>query len=189
METASRTPRARTLRRNASNAENYLWYVLKNRSLAGHKFVRQLPVGPYFADFACREAGLIVEIDGGQHSGAVRDRVRTAYLNAEGYSVLRFWNNDVLQNRDGVLDAILRTMAGNPSPDWRFAPADLSPTGRGSRGARASRSAHAARAGSTPSNDGTSQSGLGKTPVDSSPRRGEVGRVKRRQGEGERTTR
>ena len=86
--------RPRELRRNASIAENRLWYVLRNRGLAGLKFVRQFPVGPYITDFACREAALVIELDGGQHADNATDAVRTAFLNTEGYSVLRFWNDD-----------------------------------------------------------------------------------------------
>jgi very-short-patch-repair endonuclease len=157
-----RTERARRLRRDASDAENRLWYVLRNRNLNGLKFVRQLSIGPFFADFACREAALIVELDGGQHDGLRGDERRTAYLNAQGYSVLRFWNNEVLENRDGVLDAMLRVIAQNPSPDLRFAPATLSPTGRGIRGALASAAA---------------VSSNGTEPAFSSPRRGEGGAV------------
>lgn len=131
------TTRPRQLRRNATDAENRLWYVLRNRSLGGWKFVRQFPVGPYIADFACREAALIVEIDGSQHADNEKDLSRTTFLNSEGYGVLRFWNNEVMDNRDGVLEAILRTIDGSPSPDLRFAPATLSPSGRGIRGVRA----------------------------------------------------
>jgi very-short-patch-repair endonuclease len=142
-------------------AENRLWFVLRNRNLDGLKFARQLPIGPYFADFACREAALIIELDGGQHNGSVPDRHRTAFLNREGYSVLRFWNNEVLKSRDVVVDAIARVVAGNPSPDLRFAPATLSPTGRGTRGERAAAAAFAAK---------SIESGT----FYSSPRRGEV---------------
>lgn len=136
------TTRPRQLRRNATDAENRLWYVLRNRGLGGQKFVRQFPVGPYIADFACREAALIVELDGGQHADNAKDLSRTTYLNAEGYGVLRFWNNEVLQNRDGVLWAIKTVIDGAPSPDLRFAPATLSPMGRGIRGVRATASSH-----------------------------------------------
>ncbi|MCP8883236.1 DUF559 domain-containing protein [Devosia sp. XJ19-1] len=131
------TSRPRQLRRNASIAENRLWYVLRNRGLNGLKFVRQFPVGPYFADFACREAALIVELDGGQHAENMTDETRTAFLNAEGYAVLRFWNDEVLKYRDTVCELILGVIEGSPSPDLRFAPATLSPRGRGIRGARA----------------------------------------------------
>ena len=136
------TTRPRQLRRNATDAENRLWYVLRNRGLGGWKFVRQFPVGPYIADFACREAALIVELDGGQHADNANDVIRTQYLNAEGYGVLRFWNGDVLQNREGVTTAIQSTIEGSPSSDLHFAPATLSPMGRGTRGVRAVASSH-----------------------------------------------
>ncbi|WP_082511673.1 endonuclease domain-containing protein [Devosia sp. Leaf420] len=136
------TTRPRQLRRNATDAENRLWYVLRNRGLDGRKFVRQFQIGPYIADFACREAALIVELDGGQHADNANDLSRTTYLNAQGYGVLRFWNNEVLQNRDGVLEAISRVIDSTPSPDLRFAPATLSPRGRGIRGVRAANGAN-----------------------------------------------
>ena len=139
------TTRARRLRREATDAENRLWYVLKNRAFLDLKFARQVPVGRYIADFVCREIGLIIELDGSQHAESVRDELRTAHLVAEGYDVLRFWNSDVLTNRDGVLQAISDIIAGHPSPDLRYAQATLSPTGRGTRGARAARAAFAAR--------------------------------------------
>ena len=134
--------RPRELRRNASIAENRLWYVLRNRGLAGLKFVRQFPVGPYITDFACREAALVIELDGGQHADNATDAVRTAFLNTEGYSVLRFWNDEVLNHRDTVCELILGVIDGSPSPDLRFAPATLSPMGRGIRGLRAAASSH-----------------------------------------------
>ena len=134
--------RPRQLRRTASVAENRLWYVLRNRGLGGWKFVRQLPIGPYIADFACREAALVIEVDGGQHAENGADEKRTEFLNAEGYSVLRFWNNDVLNNRDTVCELILGVIEGVPSPHLRFAPATLSPMGRGIRGLRAAAASH-----------------------------------------------
>jgi very-short-patch-repair endonuclease len=79
----------------------------------------------------CRDAMLIVEVDGGQHSVSASDARRTRYLNEQGFSVLRFWNNEVLDNTDGVLQALLLTLRNHPSPDWRFARATLSPEGRG----------------------------------------------------------
>jgi very-short-patch-repair endonuclease len=139
------TRRARQLRKQGTDAENRLWYVLRNRTLDGLKFVRQMPVGPYFADFACREVALIVELDGGQHAESDRDIRRTSFLLSQGYSVLRFWNNDVMCNRDGVLETIRAVIAGNPSPDLRYAQATLSPTGRGIRGVRAASAALTAR--------------------------------------------
>ena len=99
----AKTATARRLRGGSTEAENRLWTHLRNRQLAGWKFVRQLPVAGFYADFACREAMLIVEVDGSQHAEAEYDTNRTARLKAEGYRVLRFWNNDVLQDTDSVL--------------------------------------------------------------------------------------
>jgi very-short-patch-repair endonuclease len=98
---------ARELRRASTEAEKRLWNQLKDRRLSGYKFVRQAPVGPYFADFLCRETKLIVEVDGGQHSGSLHDRRRDAFLRAEGFEIARFWNAEVLGAMDGVLAAIL----------------------------------------------------------------------------------
>jgi very-short-patch-repair endonuclease len=99
------TTRARTLRRDATDAEKLLWWRLRNRQIAGAKFRRQFPVGRYIADFACIDAMLIVEADGGQHTPEA-DAVRTAALEAAGYKVTRFWNTDILSNIDGVLESI-----------------------------------------------------------------------------------
>lgn len=107
----AKTAIARRLRRDATEAENRVWTHLRNRQLAGWKFVRQLPVAGFYADFACREAMLIVEVDGSQHAESEFDTTRTARLKAEGYRVLRFWNNDVLQDTDSVLLAILEGLA------------------------------------------------------------------------------
>ena len=145
--------RARALRRNSTDAEQRLWQMLRGRQLEGHKFVRQLTVGPYIADFACREAALIIEADGGQHAENAKDEQRTAYLNAEGYGVLRFWNDEILQNRENVWGAIVSVLALNPSPDLRFAPATLSPQGRGEKGAvAATTKARSFRLNADPSN-------------------------------------
>lgn len=105
--------------------------MLRNRQIDGKKFVRQYPIGPFVADFTCREAMLVIELDGGQHAESTSDEKRTAYLNAHGYSVLRFWNNDVLTNREGCWLSIQSVLRGDPPPDLRFAPATLSPEGRG----------------------------------------------------------
>lgn len=123
--------RARALRGQPTQAEHRLWRHLRNRALDGQKFVRQYAIGPYVTDFACRDAMLVIEVDGGQHAGSAHDAIRTRQLNALGYSVLRLWNQDVLSDTPGVLDAIHRVLIGNPSPDLRFAPATLSPEGRG----------------------------------------------------------
>ncbi len=113
-----RTDRARRLRRDGTDAERRLWYRLSNRQLAGHKFVRQLPVGRYVADFCCREAYLIIELDGSQHADSAHDRERDAALAALGYRVMRFWNGEVFTNMDGVLDTILAALdpAAPPHP-------------------------------------------------------------------------
>jgi very-short-patch-repair endonuclease len=96
------TALARALRHRGTDAERALWRSLRHRTAEGLRFRRQVPVGPFIADFACWEARLVVEVDGGQHS-AERDAGRTAALEARGWRVLRFWNSDVLGNLDGVL--------------------------------------------------------------------------------------
>ncbi len=99
--------RARALRGALTDAEQRLWYHLRNRRLGGHKFRRQVPFGPYVADFVCMAARLIVEVDGGQHAQrAVEDARRTRYLEDQGYRVVRFWNNEVLGNLEGVLQRL-----------------------------------------------------------------------------------
>jgi very-short-patch-repair endonuclease len=101
---------ARRVRRHQTDAERVLWFRLRDRRLAGLKFKRQVPIDRYIVDFLCAERKLIVEIDGGQHDQRrERDSGRTATLEAMGYLVLRFWNNEVLQNMNGVLEAILST--------------------------------------------------------------------------------
>ncbi|RUX72420.1 endonuclease domain-containing protein [Mesorhizobium sp. M7A.F.Ca.US.006.04.2.1] len=130
------TARARKLRVDETEAEYRLWGELRDRHLNGYKFVRQVPLGPFIADFVCREVSLIVELDGSQHADSPTDPSRTAWLNGQGYSVLRFWNHEVLAERRAVLDTILACLDGKiatPSPDLRFAPATLSPLGRGGR--------------------------------------------------------
>ena len=102
--------RARDLRKSDTEAERRLWEAIRNRRLAGFKFVRQLPVGPYVADFACRERKLIVEVDGATHGSETerrRDERRSTFLQVEGFRVMRCWNDDVFTNLEGVLDGIL----------------------------------------------------------------------------------
>src|SRR5712691_6896080 len=94
----ARVPRARTLRREMTKAERKPWWHLRRLPIENTHFRRQATIGPYFADFACHELKLVVEVDGGQHGeteGIAVDAERTAYLNARGYRVLRLWNNDV----------------------------------------------------------------------------------------------
>jgi very-short-patch-repair endonuclease len=104
------SPHASSLRKNATDAERLLWSVLRNRQLGGYKFRFQTSVGPYIADFLCVEASLIVEVDGGQHSVIV-DAARTQFLEGMGYRVIRFWNNEVIENLPGVAEAILAAAA------------------------------------------------------------------------------
>ncbi len=96
----------RRLRHDATDAERRLWYRLRARQISGAKFVRQEPIGPYVVDLVCREQRLIIEVDGGQHATDPRDAERENWLRERGYRVLRFWNNDVLANTQGVLEAI-----------------------------------------------------------------------------------
>ena len=99
--------RARELRRQLTDAERRLWNRLRRNQLDGHHFRRQRPIGPFIVDFVCMAKCLIVEVDGGQHADrAKEDASRTAYLEKKGYRVLRFWNNDVLVNAEGVLEVI-----------------------------------------------------------------------------------
>jgi len=97
---------SRGLRVNQTDAENKLWNHIRNRQINGNKFVRQEPIGRYICDFVCREKHIVIEVDGGQHAESARDEVRDRYLRAEGYRVMRFWNNDVLSNIEGVLTVI-----------------------------------------------------------------------------------
>ena len=107
----TRTPLAKRLRRQPTNAETLLWQHLRNRQLDGWKFKRQFPIDRYVVDFCCADARLIIELDGGQHATQIEsDAKRTEVLSAMGYLVLRFWNNDVLKNIDGVLETIILTV-------------------------------------------------------------------------------
>ena len=107
---------ARALRRNSTDVERVMWGLLRDRRFAGMKFRRQVPIGPYIADFASIEQRLAVEADGGQHGGASDER-RDAFLAKRGWRVVRFWNSDVLQNRNGVLEHLLHlTKAPSPPP-------------------------------------------------------------------------
>jgi very-short-patch-repair endonuclease len=105
-QTIASIARARDLRRDMTDAERKLWLALRDRRLAGLKFVRQMPVGCFIADFCCREARLIVEVDGSQHAGSARDMARDARLKRLGFRVVRFWNHEVLCDMPMVLDTI-----------------------------------------------------------------------------------
>lgn len=94
------------MRTGATEAEALLWKIIRNRRLTGFKFRRQVPIGRYIVDFMCASAMLIVELDGSQHAESPADATRDAWLTAQGYRILRVWNNELTDNRDGVLDAI-----------------------------------------------------------------------------------
>jgi len=107
---------ARRVRREQTDAERALWFRLRDRRLNGWKFRRQFPIDRFVADFFCADAHLIVELDGGQHAARTKhDSQRTRVLEAMGYLVLRFWNNDVHQNMDGVLEVISATLGSHRS--------------------------------------------------------------------------
>jgi len=111
------TKTARKLRAAQTDAETRLWFYLRGRRFAGHKFRRQYPVGPYIVDFICLQQSLVIEVDGGQHAERIHeDAKRTAYLESQGLRVLRFWNNDVLGNMEGVLLTI-RGSLSKPSDE------------------------------------------------------------------------
>jgi very-short-patch-repair endonuclease len=107
--------RARELRKNATEAEKRMWRALRE-NFPGAKFRRQVPIGPYFADFFSFAAKLVIEVDGEQHGEAQDyDARRTAFLESQGLRVIRFWNNDVLSNMEGVVATIAESMSPSPS--------------------------------------------------------------------------
>jgi len=98
--------RARALRARMTDAERKLWFALRDRRFAGFKFRRQVPIDRFIADSVCFEARLIIEVDGGQHAGSLQDRWRDRWFAANGFRVVRFWNNEVLSNLEGVLTVL-----------------------------------------------------------------------------------
>jgi very-short-patch-repair endonuclease len=116
--TKRNTGRARELRGASTDAERKLWRHLRNRQIEGLKFRRQVPLLGFYADFYCESANLVVELDGGKHAVSIgQDQNRTDVLQAAGIQVLRFWNNDVLENIEGVLAEIVRVTKGaTPHP-------------------------------------------------------------------------
>ncbi len=99
--------RARALRRKSTDAEAKLWAALRDRRLGGMKWRRQVPIGPYIVDFICLEHRVVVECDGSQHAESRYDAIRSAWLEAQGFKVLRFWNRDALKDRASVVGTIL----------------------------------------------------------------------------------
>jgi very-short-patch-repair endonuclease len=109
-----RAERAQSLRRALTQAELTLWIRIRGRRLGGFKFARQEPIDRYYVDFVCRERRLIIELDGGQHAESPEDRHRDRALCALGYRVIRIWNNDVIENLDGVLQRFLSELEQSP---------------------------------------------------------------------------
>ena len=117
---------AKSMRRQPTNAEAIIWATLRGARMQDLKFKRQQPIGAYIVDFVCFECGLVVEIDGGQHAEDVSaDQHRSQWLQSQGFRVLRFWNNEVIERRDDVLESIIRALREYPSPQ------PLSHKGRG----------------------------------------------------------
>jgi very-short-patch-repair endonuclease len=131
------TTRARNLRKTPNAAEQSLWSVLKGRALDGHKFTRQMPIGPYFADFVCRSSNVVIELDGSQHlTRAAYDRARDEYMLAAGYSVFRVPSAAVLHHREDVCATILAVLEGRiedfvETHDLRFQRSYAKPMPRG----------------------------------------------------------
>jgi very-short-patch-repair endonuclease len=124
--TAIKTERARRLRVDATNVERRLWQKLRNAQIDGASFRRQHPAGRYILDFYCAALQLAIELDGGQHAQATQqDRLRDEWLSQRGVTVLRFWNSDVTENLNGVLEVIalkvseLKSRASPPARRWR----------------------------------------------------------------------
>jgi very-short-patch-repair endonuclease len=132
---------AKTLRRNLTDAEQKLWYHLRAHRFMGRKFKRQKPMGRYVVDFICIEEKLVIELDGGQHSENVGyDHVRDSWLRSEGYTVLRFWNNELMNEMEGVLERIRLTvdcdaqpLSPSPSPTKNPSPQSSPASGRGGK--------------------------------------------------------
>jgi adenine-specific DNA-methyltransferase len=111
------TQRARNLRSHLTDAEQKLWHCIRRRQLAGARFRRQHPIGRYITDFACLEYKLVIEIDGGQHAEhTTYDAARDAFLCQCGYTVLRYWNHQVLQETEAVLEEILCHLTAHDAP-------------------------------------------------------------------------
>jgi very-short-patch-repair endonuclease len=102
--------KAKALRRDMTAAEKRLWTKLRNREVENALFRKQVPIGPFIADFCCLRALLVVEVDGGQHDASPRDQERDAWLARNGYRVLRLWNNEVMGNMEGVIEVIAQAL-------------------------------------------------------------------------------
>ena len=112
MEQPNLIPFAKQLRSNATEAEKLLWKHLRAKRFEGFKFKRQKPIGRYIVDFVCLEKRLVIEVDGGQHmDDATKDANRSEWIEQQGYRVMRFWNNDVLSNIEGVLFVVEKELS------------------------------------------------------------------------------
>jgi very-short-patch-repair endonuclease len=107
---------ARGLRSRMTDAERKLWFALRDRRFEGFKFRRQVPLGRFIADFVCFEARLVIEVDGGQHAENFRDRYRDRWFAANRFRVMRFWNNEVLSNLEGVMTLLAEALAAEKTP-------------------------------------------------------------------------
>ncbi len=120
LRSAKKLPRvfARSMRHMPTDAEKTFWWQVRDRRTAGFKFKRQYLVGSYIVDFVCLERKLVIELDGGQHAQQeLYDRRRDMVLRSRGFRVMRFWNDEVLTNMDGVIDGILSALEGAPHPN------------------------------------------------------------------------
>jgi very-short-patch-repair endonuclease len=126
--------KAKKLRREMTDAESKLWSILRNSQLNGAKFRRQQPIGPFIVDFVCQQARLIIEADGSQHADSLADARRTDFLGSKGYRVLRFWNNEIIENLEGVAESILAALS-IPHPAQPAAESPSPSRGEGFRGA------------------------------------------------------
>jgi very-short-patch-repair endonuclease len=98
-----------------TDAERPLWHLLRRKQIDSHRFRKQVPIGKYIVDFACLDARLVIELDGGQHTDAAdADRERDAWLRSQNFRVLRFWNNDVRKNQDGVMQVVIEALEAKP---------------------------------------------------------------------------
>ncbi|HNB25682.1 MAG TPA: DUF559 domain-containing protein [Alphaproteobacteria bacterium] len=101
---------ARELRKRMTESERAFWKLLRRKQIDSHRFRKQVPIGGYIVDFACLSARLVIEVDGGQHNEWPDDPLRDAWLKSQGFRVLRFWNNEVLENPEGVMHAIVQAL-------------------------------------------------------------------------------
>jgi very-short-patch-repair endonuclease len=109
--------RAKTMRSQPTDAEHRLWQILRAKRFAGYKFRKQVPLDFYIVDFVCFARRLIVELDGGQHADSITDIHRDAYLKAQGFRVLRIWNDELFTNEEGVMTSILNALQMPPLPN------------------------------------------------------------------------